>query len=371
MAFVTLNRDKLAHNYAHLQALFAGHNIDWGVVTKLFCGNELFIGEVLRLGVREVLDSRISNLRVIKRLCPEAQTVYIKPPAWDYVEDLVRWADVSFNTELETLRLISDEAVRQGRVHKVIIMIEMGDLREGVMREDLDSFYAQVFGLPGIEVIGIGTNLNCLSGVMPSEDKLIQLGLYRTILELKNGVKIPWVSAGTTVTLPLLKAGLLPASVNHFRVGEALYFGADLVREATFEDMYDDVLELHAQVIELSEKPMNPSGPLGKNPFGATADSGYEQGATAYRAILDVGYLDVSPQYLILEDESLGVLDASSDMLVLDAGENAAGLKVGDHVRFRLKYMGALHLMNSDYIGKVVVNGAGDRLDAAPIMSRD
>ena len=371
MAYITLNRDKLAHNYAHLQALFAGQSIDWGVVTKLFCGNELFIGEVLRLGVREVLDSRISNLRVIKELCPEAQTVYIKPPAWDYVEDLVRWADVSFNTELETLQRISQEAVRQGRVHKVIIMIEMGDLREGVMREDLDAFYAQVFGLPGTEVIGIGTNLNCLNGVMPSEDKLIQLGLYRSILELKYGVKIPWVSAGTTVTIPLLRMGQLPASVNHFRVGEALYFGADLFEERTFEGMHDDVLELHAQVIELSEKPMTPSGLLGKNPFGVTAESDYEQGATAYRAILDVGYLDVSPQYLILEDESLGVLDASSDMLVLDAGENGVGLRVGDHVRFRLKYMGALHLMNSAYIDKVVVNSAGERLAEQPAMTRD
>lgn len=371
MAYVTLNRDKLRRNYDHLQGLFAERDIEWGVVTKLFCGNELFISEVLRLGVREVLDSRISNLKVIKELCPEAQTVYIKPPAWDYIPDLVQWADVSFNTELETLQRISDEAVRQDKVHKVIIMIEMGDLREGVMRSDLAEFYSQVFGLPHLEVIGIGTNLNCLSGVMPSEDKLIQLGLYKTILELQNEVKIPWVSAGTTVTIPLLKYGQLPASVNHFRVGEALYFGADLFEGQTFDGMHDDVLELHAQVIELSEKPMTPSGPLGKNPFGVTAQSDYEQGATAYRAILDVGYLDVSPQYLILEDEALGVLDASSDMLVLDAGANHAGLKVGDHVCFKLKYMGALHLMNSAYIDKVVVNDAGERLAEQKAMARD
>lgn len=360
MAYVTLNRTKLKHNYEHLQGLFSENGLEWGVVTKLFCGNELFISEVLNLGIREILDSRISNLQVVKELCPDAQTVYIKPPPWDALEDLVRWADVSFNTELETLQLLSDEATRQNKIHKVIIMIEMGDLREGVMRENLDAFYKEIFELPNIEVIGIGTNLNCLNGILPNEDKLIQLGLYQNILELRHGVKIPWVSAGTTVTIPLLKRKQLPACVNHFRVGEALYFGADLFEENTFDGMHDDVLELHAQIIELSEKPTLPSGPLGKNPFGVTAEidkqDDDEYGTTAYRAILDVGYLDVAPQYLILEDSSVGILDASSDMLVLDAGTNEAGLKVGDHISFKLKYMGALHLMNSTYIDKKVIS---------------
>ncbi|WP_415790100.1 alanine/ornithine racemase family PLP-dependent enzyme [Deinococcus saxicola] len=283
----------------------------------------------------------------------------IKPSASALIEDLVTWADVSFNTELETIRAISAEAVRQDRQH-LIVMIEMSDLREGVLREDIEAFYPQVFQFPNIRIIGIGTNLNGLDGVMPSEDKLIQLGLYKKIIELKNNVEIQWVSAGTTVTIPLMIAGGLPQAINHFCIGEALFFGQDLVAEDTFKDMHDDVLELHVQVIELVEKPTMPSGTLGKNPFGITSEA-KRGGSTSHRAILAVGHLDISPQYLEPVDLRLEVMGGSGDMLVLNVGDNEAGLKVGSYVKFRLKYMGALHLMNPPYIDKFVLEESGSR----------
>ena len=126
---------------------------------------------------------------MVKGLNPDVQTVYIKPVSKRNVGKMVEFADVSLNSELETIRWISEEAVRQGKKHKIIIMVETGDLREGVMGEQLLDFYSQVFNLPNIEVIGLGTNLNCLNGVMPSTDKLIQLALYKQIIELKFNKK--------------------------------------------------------------------------------------------------------------------------------------------------------------------------------------
>jgi predicted amino acid racemase len=126
------------------------------------------------------------------------------------------------------------------------------------------------------------------------------------------------------------------------------------------------VLELHAQVIELAEKPTTPSGVLGKNPFGQTAEGDAEGPGTTHRAILDVGYLDISPQYLTPVDPRLEVIGGSSDMLVLNVGDNEASLKVGSYVTFRLKYMGALHLMNSPYIDKFVLDGSGERISDLP-----
>jgi predicted amino acid racemase len=46
------------------------------------------------------------------------------------------------------------------------------------MGEELIEFYGKILSLP-IEIRGIGTNLNCLSGIMPTQDKLIQLSLYK------------------------------------------------------------------------------------------------------------------------------------------------------------------------------------------------
>jgi predicted amino acid racemase len=357
MAYVKLYRSELRHNYEFLDKLFKENDIKWGITTKLLCGNRDFINEVIDLGVGEVHDSRISNLRVVKNIDPDTVTIYIKPPPKDTIPELIEYADISLNTELSTMHELSEEAVRQDKVHKVIIMIEMGDLREGVMRDDLMDFYEKVFRLPGLEVVGIGTNLNCLHGVMPDGDKLIQLALYKQIIELRFKKKIPLVSGGTTVTIPLLLNNQLPDGINHFRVGEALYFGKDLFSDGVIEGMSDQVMELYTQIIEISEKPMVPTGDLGVNPQGKTADiNEKDRGKTAYRAIVDIGTLDIQPNYLIPVNENLTISDASSDMLVLDVGENPEGYKVGDMIRFKLKYMGALGLMSSDYIEKKVAD---------------
>ena len=188
MAFIKLYRKKLQENYAFLDDVFKSRDIQWGVVSKLLCGNKIYLKEIIALGVREIHDSRVSNLKKIKALDPGIQTVYIKPPAKRSIENIVRYADISFNTEVYTIQLLSDEAVRQNKVHKIIIMIEMGDLREGVMGEELIAFYGTILKMPNIEISGIGTNLNCLSGVMPTQDKLIQLSLYKQLIEAKFDV---------------------------------------------------------------------------------------------------------------------------------------------------------------------------------------
>ncbi|TVR39164.1 MAG: alanine/ornithine racemase family PLP-dependent enzyme [Cryomorphaceae bacterium] len=355
MAFIRLYTDKLKHNYEFLQRLFHKRNIDWGVVSKILCGNELFIQELLKLGIREIHDSRVSNLKLIKKLNPQVQTVYIKPPARRSIPSIVRFADVSFNSELDTIRMLSAEAKKQNKTHKIIIMIEMGDLREGVLGEELLDFYGEVFNLPHIEVSGIGTNLNCLHGVMPSQDKLIQLSLYKQLIEAKFNVKIPWVSGGTSVTVPLLLRNMRPMAVNHFRVGEVLFFGNNLFTNKFIKGMKTDVFKLYAEVIELTEKPMVPIGELGQNVAGHAFEVEEENiGKTHFRAIVDIGLLDVQTEYLVPEDKHLVIAEASSDMLVLDLGKTRRNYKVGDLISFRLQYMAVLRLMNSDYIEKQV-----------------
>jgi predicted amino acid racemase len=355
MAYLTLNRDKFKDNFNFLKEMFEENDVSWGVVSKLLCGNRLFLKELIDLGVEEIHDSRISNLAKIKEINPDIQTVYIKPVSKRNVSKMVKYADVSLNSELTTIQWISEESVKQNKIHKIIIMVETGDLREGVMGDHLIDFYAGIFELPNIEVIGLGTNLNCLNGVMPSSDKLIQLSLYKQIIELKFNKKIPWVSAGTSVTIPLMLHKQLPKGINHFRVGETLYFGVDLFEEKVIEGMHDDVFQLYAEIIEMQQKPMLPTGVLAANPQGEIAEIDASlYGLSSYRAILDIGLLDVDPKYLIPEDGQFEILGASSDMIILNLGQNPKKYKVGDVITFNLKYMGALGILNSSYVDKVV-----------------
>ena len=356
MAFIKLYKDKLKDNYKFLDNIFTSRNIDWGIVSKLLCGNEIYLKEIIALGTKEIHDSRVSNLRKIKELAPDIQTVYIKPPAKRSIDEIVEYADVSFNTEIYTIKLLSEAAIKQDKVHKIIIMIEMGDLREGVMGDDLIQFYGEVLNLPNIEVRGIGTNLNCLNGVMPTQDKLIQLSLYKQLIEAKFGVTIPWVSGGTSVAIPLILRNARPMAVNHFRVGEALFFGKDIFTGLTIEGMHDSVFKLFAEIIEITEKPDVPTGELGENVAGniGVADENSDLNNSSLRAILDIGLLDMQPQYLEAVDPNITIFDASSDMLVIDITNSDTKYNVGDLVTFKIKYMGALYLLNSDYIGKQV-----------------
>lgn len=352
MAYLKLYRKKLRKNYRFLDGLFNKNGIEWGVVTKLLCGNKDYLREVINLGAQEIHDSRVSNLKAIKSINPQIQTVYIKPPPKRSIKSIVKYADVSMNTEYDTIKYLSEEAVRQERLHKILIMIEMGELREGVMGEDLLDFYEKVFQLPGISIIGLGTNLNCMSGVMPSADKLIQLSLYKQLIEQRFNRKIPWISGGASVTIPLLLKRSLPKAVNHLRVGESLYFGNNLVTDKAIKGMETGVFELFTEIIEFAEKPKVPIGQLAENPSGETADINEEDfGEKHYRAIIDIGLLDIDPKFLIPKDQNVSVIGASSDMLVVEISKEDK-YKVGDLLAFKLKYMGALSILNSNYIDK-------------------
>ncbi len=357
MAEITISSKKLRHNFNFLNDFFAKNNIEWGIVSKLLCGNEIYLKELVDMGARELLDSRISNLKKIKKINPDVTTVYIKPPPRKSLRTIVKYADVSFNSDLETMQLISKEAARQEKVHRVIIMIEMGDLREGVLGENLVSFYESIFELPNVEVIGFGTNFNCMYGVMPSHDKLVQLSLYKQIIELKFNRKIKWISGGSSVTFPMIQKKQLPKGINHFRVGETLYFGNNLVTGKTIKGMKDDVITLYAEIIELLEKPVVPEGELAENPSGEMYEINPDDyGKKSWRALIDIGLLDISPDYLVPVDKSLEIAGASSDIVVIDLGKNPKNYKVGSLVKFKLKYMGALALFNSDYITKRLVD---------------
>lgn len=356
MAFIKLYRKKLEENYQFLDSIFKSRNIKWGVVSKLLCGNKIYLKEIMALGVSEIHDSRVSNLKKIKSLDPDIQTVYIKPPAKRSIESIVRYADVSFNTEIYTIQLLSNEAAKQNKTHKIIIMIEMGDLREGVMGEELIEFYGAILKMPNIEILGIGTNLNCLSGVMPTQDKLIQLSLYKQLIETKFNIEIPLVSGGTSVAIPLILKNARPMAVNHFRIGEALFFGKDLFTGETIEGMHNDVFKLYTEIIEITEKPDIPTGELGESGVGNTyvMDENEDLGGTSLRAILDIGLLDMQPQYIQAEDDDITIIDASSDMLVIDISNSKKNYKIGDLVSFKIRYMGALYLLSSDYIEKTI-----------------
>ena len=158
------------------------------------------------------------------------------------------------------------------------------------------------------------------------------------------------------MVIPLIFRKQIPKGINHFRIGEMLYFGNDLFSGEFVEGMEQDVFKLYTEIIEITEKPKVPSGVLDENPSGEVFQIREEDyGKTSQRAILDIGLLDIATEYLIPEDGEMEISGASSDMIVVDITSSEREYKVGDLVSFKLKYMGALGLLNSDYVDKIVV----------------
>ncbi|PKL78246.1 MAG: amino-acid racemase, partial [Ignavibacteriae bacterium HGW-Ignavibacteriae-4] len=169
--------------------------------------------------------------------------------------------------------------------------------------------------------------------------------------------KIPWVTGGTSVVIPLLFKKQIPVDMNHFRIGETLYFGNNLITNEIIDGMNDEVFKLHSQIIEITEKPKIPTGVMEVNPSGELFEIDEDDyGKSSYRALIDIGVLDISSvDFLIPQEDDIDIVGASSDMLAIDLGENLAGRKVGDIIDFKLKYMGALRVFNSEYIDKIVI----------------
>jgi ornithine racemase len=353
MAYVTMNPVKLKSNFEYLNKLFIDNNIRWSVVSKLLCGNVDYLKELLSYDIQEICDSRITNLKIIKSIRPDISTIYIKPPARNAIKDVISYSDISMNTELSTIKMLNNEAKKQDKVHKIIIMIEMGELREGIIRDDILSFYSEVYQLSNIEVVGIGTNLTCLYGILPNHDKLIQLSLFEQLIEAKFNTRIEYVSGGSSVTIPLLMQNLLPKGINHFRVGESLFLGTDVYNDTLLQGLESDIFILYSEIIELIEKPVVPMGEFGTNVEGDnTIFDENLIGTTSNRAIIDIGLLDVDQKQMSPIDETIQIVGGSSDMFVIDLGDNPNNYKVGDRLAFRLNYLGTVRVLNSKYIEK-------------------
>lgn len=272
---------------------------------------------------------------------------------------IVRYADISFNTEYETIRQLSQAAVAAGRIHRIVIMIELGERREGIMPEDFLDFYASVYRLPNIVIAGVGANFNCMYGILPDPEKLGLLVRSAKEAERRFGTKLPIVSGGSSVTISLLENGTLPEGINHFRIGESLLLGQDVYNSVPHPVLHQDVFQLFAEIIELSEKPNVPDGEHGKNLVGeeVTFDDASLR-PRSFRAIVDLGLLDTDEKGISPVADDMTIAGLSSDMLVLDLGDNPRNLAVGQLVEFRMNYMGILRIMNSDYVDKRLEPGS-------------
>lgn len=361
MAELVIKSNKIIKNVEKLTELIQKQRVEWTLIVKILSGHKQFLSELLThplaTKLHSIGDSRVSGLKAIKDINPNIVTMYIKPPPIVFAKGVVKYADISLNSSLRTIWALNEEAKKQDKIHRIIIMIEMGELREGVIRDKVLSFYQSVFDMENIKVEGIGTNLGCMYGVQPTYDKLLQLSLYKQLIDAKFDTNLPLISGGSSISLPLLGKASMPKNINHLRIGETAFLGVSPLDGKRFRNLSTDTFEYLSNIIELEVKDTSPDGILTDGNIGVTADDfSYD---SSYRAILDFGILDVDTDELIPKDKNVKFAGTTSDMSVYDLGPMVSGkkcrYKVGDKIRFSPTYMAVARLMNSKFIDKRIV----------------
>jgi len=358
MARLRIHIDRLIDNIEKINDLLNEHGKQWSLVVKVLGTDQAVLERILTHPVikcsHSIAVSQWKSLKLIKTIDPRIRTLYIKPPAIANVPRIVRYADISLNSSLATIQALSKEAVKQDKIHQVLVMIEMGELREGIKREGIIAFYKRVFQLPNIEVVGLGTNLGCMYGIQPTYDKLIQLVLYAQLLEAKFKRKLPLISGASSITIPMLEKGRVPHNMNHFRIGEAVFLGTSPLNNKQVLDLNTGAFTFEANIVELYKKEQQPDGTICDGAVGHVARYNPSD-QQSFRAILDFGELDVDHDNLIPEDPNVRFFGNSSDLTVYDLGDNPQHYTTGDTIRFGLKYMGLAKLMYSRFVEKVMV----------------
>lgn len=348
--YITIDLEKITHNARTITRLCAQYGISVTGVTKGTCGHPQVARAMLRGGVSSIGESRLANIHRLRAHGVNTSYMLLRIPSLSEVDDVVTASDISLNSEASVIAALSAAAHRHGRVHDIIIMVDLGDLREGVWPDDLVSFVREVVDLPGIRIIGLGTTLGCYSGVVPSEDNMQQLVDHACRLERKFRLKLQVISGGSSNLLPLIAAGKMPRRINHVRIGEGILLGRETIHRTAWPGTFQDAFCLHAEIIEEKAKPSMPIGHTSEDAFGrkpAVADKGERE-----RAIVNIGREDVDIDGLKPLDPRLVILGGSSDHLLVDVTAAAGTIRVGDDMTFSLNYSALLAAMTSQYVGK-------------------
>lgn len=277
----------------------------------------------------------------------DAKFLLLGPPMLSEAYNVVKYTDISNNTEIDVIRKLSKSALLQNTIHGIILMIELGDLREGILPADLNLFVAKVLQLKGVKIIGIGTNLACFGGIQPDAVKMNLLTNIAVSLENAFKIKLEIISGGNSANYNWFTNTPNLGRINNLRIGESIFLGREPLQRKHILNLFTNAFTLVAEVIELKKKPSIPYGNLGQDAFGKTpifASKGLQM-----RGILGIGKQDV-PFEGLKPHLNINILGGSSNHLVFNP--KLSGIRLGNEVKFNLNYAALVAAITSPFIIK-------------------
>jgi predicted amino acid racemase len=351
--YIEINLEKIYENACLIKQIWQEAGIEVMGVTKVDLGEPHIAQTLVDAGITLLGDSRIDDIIRMKKTGIEATYCLIRSPFLSDIKRTVKYADITLNSELEIIKALDKEAYRQNKIHKIVLMIEMGDRREGILPEQVDEYVKAIVELEYIELAGIGANFACFGGSRPTQEKMNQLSLLANTIEQEFDIELSMISGGNSANFIWLQEEGYAGRVNNVRLGESIFLGVETLYRKPIKGLHQDAFKIVGEVIELKEKPSLPNGEVTLNAFGETPH--FEDRGTIPRAIVGLGREDVDINGLIPHLD-VDILGGSSDHMILDAKKS--GLKVGDFITFSLSYSSLLAAMTSPFVRKKFIGGS-------------
>ncbi|MGL4307752.1 MAG: alanine/ornithine racemase family PLP-dependent enzyme [Cetobacterium sp.] len=344
---ISINLDKLEENVKKIIDKLQRNNLNVMGITKAFACEKEIVQLFKNNGINMVGDSRILNLKKIEDF--DIEKVLIRIPMISSVEDVVKYSTISLNSELKTIEALNEAGKKQNKIHGIILMVELGDLREGFLPEELEEVALKISKLDYIKIRGIGTNFSCIGGIIPDINKINQLTQLTETIEKKLNMKMEIVSGGNSSSYHLI--GEVPLKrINNIRMGEGILLGRETAFGENIEGCHEDSFILQGEIVEIKNKKTVPYGKKGMDAFGKKPE--FKDRGIRKRAILAIGKQDFDCDSLYPLDKGAEIIGASSDHLVVDISDSDKEYEIGDIMEFQMGYGALLRGMTSIYIDK-------------------
>ncbi|TWH47419.1 alanine/ornithine racemase family PLP-dependent enzyme [Sporomusa sp. KB1] len=343
--------DKIKYNAAKVIELCHSRGIAVLGVTKGFSAIPQIVIALREGGVDGLADARMENIFELRNEgCLESITL-LRIPRLSDVDNVVKYCNVSVNSEVAVIQALGQAAKKMGVAHQIILMVDVGDLREGIMTENVLDTVRKVVKVEGIRLVGLGTNMGCFGGILPEYNNLNILVNLSKMIEARLGVPMEVLSGGGTSSLLLVEKGEIPPGINQLRIGEGILLGTDTTNHRIIDWLKNDAFVLKAEVIEIKLKPSVPIGNIGRDAFGNIPE--FTDVGIRNKAIVALGKQDAYIEGLIPVDKGIKILGASSDHTILDITDTTSKIHVGDELAFHVTYSGLLSVSQSRYVKKV------------------
>ncbi|MBC8440575.1 MAG: alanine racemase [Deltaproteobacteria bacterium] len=338
MAQLTIDIKKLKHNIQFL----VQHCNNFGLkITGILKGsglNPIIIHEMISNGIDNVGFSNLPVNNTYEKVFPQ-KPVFISLPSIHNLSNIIQYFGTSFNSEISVIKKINEVLIEEDRSHNIILMVDTGDLREGVLPENVVDIVKQIHEIKNLRLdfSGIGANLGCCAGMIPNEQNINILQELAIQIETQLSLPVKTISIGGSVMLDWLETSRLPDKINQIRLGEAIFLGNIPTIDKKHKDLHDDVLIFRSDVLETSEKRIDQPKNIGKNAFGYKPE--FLHTGVRKRAIMNFGICDTYPEGLQPVGDGLEIVCVNSNYTIIDFTNSREDLKPGDFVEFKMNYM--------------------------------